>query len=312
MRKLIHYIAVAAIICSLAGCRKKKTEESPAPVRNIRWGFTTCNFLGAVPVSLESSIKHIDFAKEQGYSWIELRDPDASLTKEECTKIAAHAEQSGIEVAYSVQRGLLARDFRQVVQRGFENATLFKGPPMLRVLALRDSHAYGWNEMEFKDAVQTANMAASLAASKRFRLMIENANVVLDGSKHDCFGLAKLLDVISPTIELQLDTANIFTGPAEVSPQEAEAFIRKYASRISYVHIKSAKEMTTQPVLNGNPLAFETILDILCEGGRPINAAIELTCKSDDPEVLYGNMKESLKWLKKQGLFQSKKHRATR
>ena len=170
--------------------------------------------------------------RSRGYSWIELRDPDASLTKEECAKIAKHAEESGIEVTYSVQRGLLARDFRQVVQRGFENATLFKGPPMLRILALRDTHPYGWTETEFKDAVQIANMAASLAASKRFRLMIENADVVLDGSKHDCLGLAKLMDVISPTIELQLDTANIFTGPTEVSPEEAEAFIRKYASRI--------------------------------------------------------------------------------
>ena len=304
MRSFVQYISMAILICTISGCHKK-TESSPAKKLNIQWGFTTCNFLSAIPVSLESSLQFIDYAKEQGYSWIELRDSDASLTKDECRKIADHAEQNGIEITYSVQRGLLALDFKRVVKRGFENSKFFKGPRVLRVLALREQHPLGWTEAEFKDAVDMANQASSLAGSARFRLMIENANVVLNGQAHGCFGLAKLLDTISPTIELQLDTANIFTGPAEVSPEEAEAFIRKYASRISYVHIKSAKEMTAQPVLNENPLQIETILDILTEDGESLKAAIELSSKSDDPEVIYKNMKESLNWLKKKGLFQT-------
>lgn len=302
MKKLITYFTAAVIFCNLTGC-KKKEQETSAKERNIRWGYTTQNFLSAVPVSGESSLKFIDFAKEQGYSWIELRDPDASLSIEECRKIAAHAEQNNIEVTYSVQRGLLAADFKQVVRKGFENAKLFKGPRLLRVLALRDQHPLGWSEIEFKDAVDMANQASGLAAGARFHLMIENADVVLDGKKHGCFGLAELLDTVSPKIELQLDTANLFTGPVEVSPEEAEAFIRKYASRISYAHFKSAKDMTAQPVLNGNLLGFETILDILDQPAKPLYAAIELASKTDDPEVVYKNMKDSLNWLKEKGLF---------
>ncbi|MDA3926767.1 MAG: TIM barrel protein [Kiritimatiellae bacterium] len=298
MKNLVEYFAITAILCTLAGC-KKKMQGTPTLERNIKWGFTTCNFLSAIPVSLESSLQYINFAKEQGYSWIELRDPNAELSKDECRKIAVHAEQSGIAVVYSIQRGLLTPDFKQVVQRGFENSTLFKGPPLLRVLALRDQHPLGWTESEFKAAFAMANMASELAGSENFRLMIENADVVLDGKKHNCFGLTQLLDALNPTIELQLDTANIFTGPAEVSPEEAEVFIRKYASRISYVHVKSARDMTALPILNGNPLKFKTILDILTENGKSINAAIELSSKSDDPDEIYKNMKTSQDWLRK-------------
>jgi sugar phosphate isomerase/epimerase len=84
-----------------------------------------------------------------------------------------------------------------------------------------------------------------------------------------------------------------------VSPEEAEVFIRKYASRISYVHVKSARDMTALPILNGNPLKFKTILDILTENGKSINAAIELSSKSDDPDEIYKNMKTSQDWLRK-------------
>ncbi len=303
MKSLIQNISMTALICIAVGCHKK-IETAQARKSDIQWGFTTQNFLTAMPVSRENSLQFIDFAKEQGYSWIELRDPDASLTTEECREIAAHAQQSGIEIVYSVQRSLLAIDFKRVVQRGFENAILFKGPRLLRVLAQRDQHPIGWSESEFKDAVEMANLASGLAARAKFHLMIENADVILDGQPHGCFGLTQLFDTIDPTIELQLDTANIFTGPVEVKPQEAEAFIRKYASRISYVHIKSAKEMTAQPVLNGNPLKFKKTLDILTEDGASLNVAIELACLSNDSDVLFNNMRISLDWLKEQGLFQ--------
>jgi hypothetical protein len=59
----------------------------------VRWGFTTVNFLPHVPVTAESSKAHIDLAKSLGLQWIELRDPDASLTPGECAALAAHARK---------------------------------------------------------------------------------------------------------------------------------------------------------------------------------------------------------------------------
>jgi len=51
---------------------------------NLKVGFTTWNFSSVLPVTLESTNKLIDFASDQGFTWIELRDPNAVLTLDEC------------------------------------------------------------------------------------------------------------------------------------------------------------------------------------------------------------------------------------
>jgi hypothetical protein len=50
----------------------------------IKLGFTTANFLKPLPVSLENKKKMVDLAAELGCSWVEIRDPSASLTLDEC------------------------------------------------------------------------------------------------------------------------------------------------------------------------------------------------------------------------------------
>lgn len=273
------------------------------PIQNqsgegIQLGFTTQNFLPSVPVSVESAKQFISYAKVEGFSWIELRDPDVSLTLDQCREIASFAKQNGIEVVYSMQRGLLADDFDEKFSKALANTERFNGPNLVRVLALRGQEESGWSEAEFRRMVQVANQAAQTASARGYRLMIENADAVLDGTAKDGFGMMQLLDAVSPSIELQLDTANLFTGPEPVSPEQAEAFIRRYAHRISYVHLKSARDRKPQKVLCGNPLAFGKIFDLLT-GSHPY-VAIELTSGNISAEQIYKNMQISRERLQKE------------
>ena len=265
----------------------------------VRWGFTTVNFLPHIPVTVESSKAHIDLAKELGFQWIELRDPDAALTPDQCREIAAHARQSGIEVNYSAQRGLLAEDFWEVFERAAANTVLFDGPRTIRVLALRGTGDEGWSEVEFARMVEVANEGARRAAEAGLRFTVENADGALDGRGQTYRGMTEFLLATEPGVLLQLDTANLFTGPVEVTPEEAEAFIRRFADRISYLHIKSARDRKALPVLDGNPLPFEQIFTLLESKGKRLYAAIELASGTAPVDEIYQNMKISISRLNK-------------
>ena len=128
--------------------------------------------------------------------------------------------------------------------------------------------------------------------------MIENADVVLDGRGKRCYGMVQLMEVIDPSIVLNLDTANLFTGPAPLDPQEAEAFIRTYALSVPYVHLKSARDRQAQPVLGENPLDFKTILSLLTDTGTMPYVAIELASGDASGPEVFTHMQSSLNWLK--------------
>ena len=267
----------------------------------VRWGFSTVNFLPHMPVGVESSKAHIDLAKSLGLAWIELRDPDAVLTPGECRVIADHARENGIEVNYSAQRGLLAPDFQEVFERALANTVLFDGPRTIRVLALRGSGEKGWSDEEFERATKVANEGARRAAAAGLRFAVENANVVLEGQGLDCHGMSEFFSSTEPEVLLQLDTANLFTGPLEPSPQAAAEFIRTVADRVAYVHLKSARGGKALPVIEDNPLGFHKILEILADRGAP-PVALELA-SAENADAVSRNIRQSLKNLVAGGLL---------
>ncbi len=278
------------IVTLTVGCAQFHQEPE------VRLGFTTQNFIGHIPVSLETAKDFVGYAHEHGFAWIELRDPDASLTVDECLEISALARGLGIEINYSAQRGLLAEDFWTVFERAVVNTTLFDGPRTVRVLALRGEGEKGWTEAEFQRMVRIAQDALRRATAHGVGLTVEHADAALDGRGQPYYGMVELLDAIDPAITLQLDTANIFTGPVEVTPAEAEAFIREFAHRISYLHVKSARDGQALPVLDGNPLEFKKIFSLLADQA-PVYAAIEFGPNAS-AEMVYEHLRVSLDNLK--------------
>ena len=169
------------------------------------------------------------------------------------------------------------------------------------MLALRGRDEHGWTKEELARAVAAANEAAERAAAQGVRFAVENADVALDGRSRSYYGITELLEATAPAVLLQLDTANLFTGSVPVTPEQAEKFIKKYASRVSYLHLKSARDGKALPVLDGNPLDFKTILSILAGHGTQY-IAIELA-PGGNAEQVYANMKAGLDGLRAEGLL---------
>jgi hypothetical protein len=93
IKKLLAVITIFVLGVAFVAARVESSEKKIVLKKypDLKIGFTTQNFLKALPVSLENSQKLIDFASDQGFVWIELRDPSAALTLDECKQIAAYA-----------------------------------------------------------------------------------------------------------------------------------------------------------------------------------------------------------------------------
>jgi sugar phosphate isomerase/epimerase len=297
-------LGVALVLLGIAGCRNTERSLVSDPYPEFQWGFTTQNFMAPVPASLEASLDFITYAREKGFQWIELRDPHASLTLEECREISAFARSSGIEVNYSVQRGLLAKDFWEVFERGAARVALFNGPGYYRALALRGDEPEGWSEKEFEQMVAVANEASERAEALGIRFTVENADGALDGRGQPYGGMIEFLEATLPGVTLQLDTANLFTGPIAVSPEQARAFVETYAERVSYLHLKSAQDGVPLRWLDGNPLEFMTIFDLVSAAGVR-HIAIELG-PDDDEKRIRQSMERSVEYLIQKGILRVK------
>jgi sugar phosphate isomerase/epimerase len=272
---------------------------------NIKVGFTTANFSKYLPVSMENSKKLIDFAGVEGFGWIEIRDPNATLTLNECQQISEYAKEKKIEVAYSIQIGLLDSNFSEVFSRGLPNAAAFEGPRTIRSLACgdeirKDPNKKAWNSTELEKLVQTANQAANQAKTMGVTFVLENALEPIKGDGTTSFGISEFFAKVNPNVGFQFDTANPFcTSRVLAKPEDAQSILEKYINRMPYLHLKSSsKEHKPLPVLAENELDFKIILDLMSKH-KVTYAAFELT-PGKTLEETYDNHKKSLEYLKKQ------------
>jgi sugar phosphate isomerase/epimerase len=270
----------------------------------IKLGFTTTNFLKPLPVSLENKKKLVDLAGELGCSWVEIRDPSASLTLDECRQLAAYAKSKNIEIGYALQVGLLDPKFFEIFTRGLPNAAVFEGPRIIRTLAAgpefaNDPKKKTWTLSELYKAVRVANRAANLARTAGLKYVVENAQEALKGDGVTGFGLSEFFANVNSNMFLQCDTANFFaTSRVLTKPEEAKAFMEKYAGRMPYIHIKSSSsEHKVLPILAENELDFNTVFSILTKN-KVRYAAIELT-QLDTFEGCTNNLKKSFEYLVK-------------
>jgi sugar phosphate isomerase/epimerase len=271
---------------------------------DLKIGFTTANFLLALPVSLENAIKLIDFADEQGFSWIELRDPMAVLTLDECKQIASYARSKKTEVIYAVAVGLMDSNFWEVYSRALANVGVFDGPRVARTAAPgvefpNNPKKTAWTFQELKKVVATAKRAGNLARAFGLRYVTENGNEPIKGDGLTSFGTSEYFANVNSNVGWQLDTANFFTGGRNVAtPAEAQAFLEKNIDKVAYIHMKaSSKEHKAQPVLTDNELDFNVVFSLMTQKKIPY-VAVELL-QVATAEACYSNHKRSIEYLMK-------------
>ena len=305
MKKSVIFMAVVMLaVAFLVGSAFAQQKIILKKYPDIKHGFTTTNFLKPLPVSLDNKKKLLDLAGELGCSWVEIRDPSASLTVDECKQLMAYAKSKNIEIGYALQVGLLDPTYWEIFTRGLPNAAVFEGPRTIRTLAAgpefsSDPKKKYWTLAELFRAVQRANRAANAARSMGLKYVVENAFEALKGDGVTGFGLSEFIANANSNMFLQCDTANFFSVSRVVAkPEEAKAFMEKYAGRMPYIHIKaSSSEHKTLPVLAQNELDFDTVFSIMTKN-KIRYQAIELT-QPDTFEACANNLKKSFEYLVK-------------
>jgi sugar phosphate isomerase/epimerase len=249
---------------------------------DLKIGFTSANFLRALPVTLENSKKLIDFASDQGFTWIELRDPNAVLTLDECKQIANYARGKKIEIGYAMGVGLMDANFWEVFSHGLANAAVFKGPQTVRTSCAGnefniDPKKTAWTLNELHRLVAVANKASNQAKTFGLKYVTENAFEVIKGDGITSFGTTEFFANVNSNVGLEFDTGNFHcVSRVWTKPEDARAFLDKYISKTVYIHLKtSSKEHKAQPVLAENELDFDIIFSLMTKQKVPW-VAIEL------------------------------------
>lgn len=305
MKKSLVFLAVGIFVVaflSAGAFAQQKMVLKNYP--EIKLGFTTTNFLKPLPVSLENKKKLVDLASELGCSWVEIRDPSGALSPEQCKELMAYAKSKNLELGYALQVGLLDPAFWEIFSRGLANAPVFEGPRTIRTLAAgpefdKDPKKTTWTLSELFKAVRIANRAANLARVAGLKYVVENSAHALKGDGITGFGLTEFAANVNSNQFFQCDVANFFAVSRVVpKPEEAKAFMEKYAGRMPYIHIKtSTPEHKVPPVLGPNELDFDTVFALLTKN-KIRYAAVELT-QPNTYEECAGNLQKSFEYLMK-------------
>lgn len=296
----------------MGGCASnaKKQEIAFTKYPNLKLGFSTKNFLDYLPVTEENIKTLIDYAGDKGYGWIELRDPNATLSLDACRKIAGYARARNVEVVYAINTGLLDSDFGRKFDRAVHNAAFFDGPKVLRAAAggnkfLEDMDKKGWTAEELEQLTAKANQAAIIAQRRGLQFVIENGSEALKGDGKTYFGLTEFFERANPNVGWQFDTANFFSGSrVRTKPEDAKAFLEKHVNRLYYIHLKTSRNGLAQPVLGDNELDFDIVFSLMSQHNVPY-VAIELHGTKTIKQV-YRNQARSVAYLQKKGFVSVK------
>ena len=295
------FLCVALLGSSALAADKIVLKKYP----DLKIGFLNVNFIKQWPLGVESAKKVIDFAKEQGYSWIEIRDPMATLTLAQSKELAVYAKQRDVEVAYAMNIGLLDPNFMEVFSRGLANAAVFDGPRTIRTAGpglefANDPKKTTWSYWELQKAIGIANQAGNMAKMFGLQYVVENGVEAIKGDASS-YGTVELFAGFNSNVGFQLDTGNFFcVSRVWTKPADAQAFVEKYADRMGYMHLKtSSPEHKVQQVIADNELDFDIIFAIASKAKMPY-VGFEL----DQPATLeqaIENHKKSVEYL--QGKF---------
>lgn len=263
-------------------------------------GFSTQNFLKAMPLGVDHLKELLDFASEEGYAFIELRDPNADLSEVDCRILADYAWNKRVEVIYEIHKDLFDPDFQQVFDRALRNTSIFGEPGILRSILswsefAADKNKMGWTREELDYLTTRAESFAKTAKMEDVRLILENVIEPWSG-KEGAFGLTDFFDRTS-LVGLQFDTANPFLSSCRgmANPDSVTSYLSSIPEKWITTHLKCAADDQSHPVLKDNPLPFEKVFELMAEGGVSY-AALELLA-ADTREACMENHRKSMKYL---------------
>jgi hypothetical protein len=266
----------------------------------IALGFTTQNFHKSMPPGLDTIRELLDFASEEGYAFMELRDPSADLREEDCRILADYAWDKRVEVIYEIQKDLFDPDFQMVFERALQNTAQFGEPGILRSILSwsefeADPDKKGWSREELDYLTTTADSCAKQAKVQDVHFILENIVEPWSGQE-GAFGLTDFFDRTS-LVGLQFDTANPFLSSCRgyIDPVSVSGYLSALPGRWMTTHLKCAADDRFQAVLKDNALSFTRVFELMSAQGVHY-AALELLAV-ESKEACMENHRLSLHYL---------------
>lgn len=302
----LFFVFFAVISCNTQP-EKKQLVFKDYP--NLKMGFSTQNFQKAMPVNVKSLTEIIEYASNEGYQFIELRDNSAMLTVEECKELAGIAKKNKIDIIYEIHKNLLDTGYFEVFERGLANVLVLRGPGILRTLISKsefdaDLNKKGWTKDELTKLSSLSDSCAQIAKAKNIQFIVENFNEPFFGDSSTYFGLADFFTNTSGT-GLQYDVGNPFskTSKERADPEKVAQYLSEMGKRWVTTHLKTVHVMggSMQPVLTENPLLIEKVV-VLMGQQDVLYAALELAPLADKKQC-FNNHENSINFLKDKGIL---------
>lgn len=280
----------------------------------MRLGFTTSIFAKPLASGEVNLGGLVDFAEEQGFTAIELRDDDAALSTSEVENFVRDAQAKGIEITYAIKNDMFEPNDKALFKRGVERAALCGEGTVLRFLAsmsaLAPEEKKGYTLQEIEHIVRTISEYAGIADEKGVLLAVEHTREPLAGDGETYFGLYDIFKVLSATggvpanLGITFDPANaVFTAlcKATATPEKVLQFIEGNSQYISLVHYKTTKDGKPTPVITDADIENEALFAALAKVYDGI-VCLEIPPASGLAEC-HRNVDASLEYLRKVGLM---------
>lgn len=274
----------------------------------MKIGFSTKNFMEALPFDAASINELVIYAAEEGYRFIEIRDDKADLTRLDCESIAEIASQQGIEVIYELNVSILDPGFPELFEKAIDNTGIFGKPGILRAIILPEGFAdnpsrTGWDMEELTEAAILAEKYAKAAEERGITFIVENLFEPFLGNPPQYYGIADLFRH-TQQVGLQFDLCNPFAGISRkmAEPAEVETFLQSMGERWVTTHVKTCIDGVAQPVLGDNPLTITRVTELMGKAGVDY-FALELA-GAEEKEVCIRNHEKSIKYLEDLGIIE--------
>lgn len=307
--KYLTLLFFFGLFFALISCKTQSEKKSLAfkDYPNLKLGFSTQNFLKALPLNVASLTEVIEYASKEGYQFIEVRDQFVDLTNDDCKAIAEVAKKNKIDVIYVFNKNPLDSGYFSVFERALANVVVFPGPGILRSLASKsefdtDAGKKGWTKDELSRIARISDSCALICKSQNIRLIFENSNEAFFGDSLTYFGLTDLFSHTSNT-GLQLDIANLFRNTSRVQndPDKVLKYLSTMGNRWVETHLKTVQGGEAQTILTDNPLPIGKVIELMGKQNI-LYVALELTAVEDKQEC-FDNHATSIQFLKDKGIL---------
>jgi sugar phosphate isomerase/epimerase len=275
---------------------------------NLKLGFSTQNFLKALPLNVAGLTEIIEYGSKEGYQFVEVRDQFVDLTNDDCKALAEVAKKNKMDLIYVFNKNPLDSAYFPAFEKALANVLVFPGPGILRAIASKsefdaDATKKGWTKDELTRLARLSDSCALICRSKNIRFVFENSNEAFFGDSLTYFGLTDFFANTSYT-GLQFDIANPFRNSARVKSDPAKVlkYLSTMGNRWIETHLKTLQEGEPQPILtDNNPIPVEKVVELM--GIQNVQFVTLELAAVEGKQVCFDNHAKSIKFLKDKGLL---------